>query len=210
MADDPYRDELEAAHQRIAALEAELTEARSDGSPPEVSAPELEDHLLPGELVLWVGGPHPRRSVIRPRHVWFMGSWAFFLFWMVVGMMRGMPPAFSVPAGSFLLLMRTVTALKGAQALRDARGTRLAITNRRVLLLKQTDGEVTVRALPLEAGTSTALTLRGGGLGDLIITPPAGEAVRLAFVPDAANANRLLGASLEHPRALPRGDSEPV
>lgn len=210
MTDDPYRDELEAAHQRIAALEAELSEARSDRAPPEVSSPELKDHLLPGELVLWVGGPHPRRSVIRPRHIWFMVGWAFFLFWMVVGMMRGMPPAFSVPAGSFLMLMGTVTALKGAQALRDARGTRLAITNRRVLFLKQTDGEVTVRALPLARGTSTALTLRGGGLGDLVITPPAGEAIHLTFVPGAANANRLLGASLEQPRALPRTGSEPV
>lgn len=210
MADAPYRDELAAAHQRIAALEAELARARSGDSPGRgPSHPALEEHLLPGEVVIWVGAPDPRQSVIKPRHLWFMGAWAFFLFWLVVGMMRGMPPAFSVPAGSFLALMGTVVGIRRIQALRDAQGTVYALTDRRVLLLHQLHGEVTVRGIHLEPELSATLTLRAGGLGDLFLSPPNGESARMVSFPEAARAHRLLGEALTRQRTLAHKATDP-
>jgi len=205
VGDDPYRDELEAAHQRIAALEAELAGARSGNLPaPLPPSDGLKEHLLPGEVVRWEGAPDPRRSVIRPRHYWLVAGWGFFLFWLVVGMMRGMPPAFSVPAGSFLLFMGGLTASRAAQAIRDARGTRYAITNRRVLLVEQTAGEVKVRSIPLDSRLSATLLLRRGGLGDLTVTPEEGEAGQLSHVLGAARAHKLLEQHTD------RDESKPV
>ena len=187
MGDDPYRDELEAAHQRIAALEAELARARTGPV-----SDEFAPHLLPGEEVRWLGAPDARRAAFKPRRLWFMAALAFVTFWVVVGMMRGMPPAISLLAGSMLAASGVFVGARTVQALRDASASRYAITDRRLLLLKQADGEVTVRGIPLTQELTSSLTLRGEGLGDLTITLPGGEAVGLTQIPGAARAHKLL------------------
>lgn len=200
MSDDPYRDELQAAHQRIAALEAELTEIRAGG---DLEDTRLDPHLLPGERVLWIGRPDARRKVLRPRHLAFFGGLLFFAFFLVVAMLRGMPPAFSVPAGSFVAFMAILTGYRGASALRDARATCYAVTDRRVLLLEPDDDEVSLRALPLEPGLGARLTLRQGGFGDLILEPRDRQQVTLPWLKDPATPHRLISRLAETPRALP-------
>ncbi len=204
MSDAPYRDELEAAHQRIAALESELIRA-SRGV--EYRAPAdaglLDPHLLPEEEVLWVGGPDPRRKVIKGRHIGFVLGLVFFFFWLVAGMKRGMPPAFMVPAGSFLIFMGGITTYRAVRAIKDARASRYAITDRRVLLLEQKDEQVSVRALHLEPGLGVSLTLRGGGFGDLTLEPPGKEAITLPWLREPAAAHRLLTQLVDEQRALP-------
>ncbi len=200
MVDDPYRDELEAAHQRIAALEAELAEP----APPAEDRldPLLRAHLLPDEKVLWAGGPDPSRKVFRRRHVLFGLGLGFFAFWLVVGMLRGMPPAFSVPAGSFLLLMGGVAGIKAKQALGQARTTRYALTDRRVLLVEPGDEKVTVRALPLGPALDVTLQLRRSGHGDLVLRLPDREPLTMPWLEEPSAAYRQLTAAVDQRRAL--------
>lgn len=189
--DDPYRDALEAAHQRIEALEQELADRRG---PRQVPA-ELKPHLLPGETLRWWARPGARRRVLRPRVLALAGAWSFFLLFVFAAMLRGLPPPAVALAGNLLLVIGLVGGTRVLGGYRAARRSLYAITDRRLLLLEpdDADDDLRLRSLALEQVRPRELRLHGGGWGTLELSQPGrAEPLRLSWIPEAAVPYSLL------------------
>lgn len=197
MAEDPYRDELEAAHERIAALERELADAQSTKAA-EPLPDTLAVHLDPWEEVLWHGAPHLRRSAFSRGVVTAAALWVVCFLGFAVCTLRGLPRMLLMPGGLLLggsawwLVHRTVGAL------RRARNTRYAITDRRVLILQSGKR---LRSIPLTDCKAPTLLLRGNDLGDIHLGVEEEEGASLRMVEGAGAVFRQLTDTRQAARA---------
>ena len=190
MADDPYRDDLAAAHRRIAALERQI-ERRPAGTPEPL--PQLVPHLDDDEAVLWQGGPDPRAVVLTSTAVGFGAAWLGMALFGVVLLLRGMPGFMGAVLGNLLWVSAAVGGFRLAGAWRRARDTKLAVTAERVLLLEPDDDGTRVKVFPRQKVHCTDLVVHRGERGTVKLAffddePP----LTLPQVPDAPALNRLL------------------
>jgi hypothetical protein len=197
-----YRDELQAAHERIAALEQELAEARGEGSGITTLPAVIDEQLVDSESILWHGRPSPARYAFGGSRWLFGALWGGLAIAWLPMLLRGL--RISGFVGAALLAGGALLAWSGMRALSWARGTGYAITSGRILVAGM--GQTMV-SIPLTEVTGSALRLRTGSCGDIILATSGSGEVTLECLPEAAKVFRLveesrkaLEAAAERPR----------
>jgi hypothetical protein len=197
MAEDPYRDQLEAAHQRIAALERELAEARGEGALERRLPAALAGQLDDGERLLWHGQPERRGLLLNRFNLRGAVLWLLGLFWFSVLTLRGMPRVLLMTGGGLLGLGGLLLVHRTARALRRARATHYALTDRRVLVLQRGRR---VRSLHLADISEPVLELHSGDRGRIRLAHGDDHDAALDRVADAPRVFRLLTAAIHQQR----------
>lgn len=191
---NPYRDELDAAHRRIAELQRQLGERQDRPPPSEVR--ELDGHLRSGEKVLWSGW---QREVERAEAPAAAGRGVRGLVWLVAGALlavmalRGLvrPLLFLAPVVACIALI--VIAVRRSAGRRRAGGRRLyALTDCRVLALDSGAGRQLLEGAELVDCEHPRLRIGQGGCGDIIVPLRSGSELTLVDVEDVSTVGRLL------------------
>ncbi|HZU99136.1 MAG TPA: hypothetical protein VFF73_20685 [Planctomycetota bacterium] len=137
---------------------------------PAEKAGRIECELDRGESVLWAGEPRPWSRARSAFAIWlFAVPWtAFAVFWMGGAALSGAPLPFVLFGTPFVLVGIGLLSLP-FWAMRAARRTCYALTDRRVIALEGGLGSIVTRSyLPDQLGRMTR-TERSDGSGDLVI-----------------------------------------
>jgi len=208
MPEAPYRDQLEAAHRRIASLEQELADLRHQhqGVPASAVPELLRRHLAPDERVFWCGRSRQWPAVLGQGRglLWSLGLWAIVAAGVFIAMVRGAPrplvgfAAAGLGGGALALL------LKARQRWRQAKGGLHAVTNRRLLSVRPTSSGMLVDSRDIGCCQGARLLLQRGNVGDLIVPTSGAQDLVFSAIRDPQQAEQ----ALQRARQLPSGQNE--